>query len=108
MSLQSLLGLVSGSPRSSIIGSGGWLVTIIVLRSLFLAGLFTDRGAVEVLRPQMNFWMRLLTGLEIQIHGSERRGRKAKDWRNSSRIVELCSFSTDWSRCKIRLVYKKA
>src|SRR5271165_352931 len=27
MSLQSLLGLVSGSPRSSIIGSGGWLVT---------------------------------------------------------------------------------
>ena len=29
-----------------------------------------------------------LTGLETQIHGSERHGRRAKDWRSSPRIVE--------------------
>ena len=59
------------------------------------------------LRPQMNFLMRLSLGLEIQIHGSERRGRRAKDWRSSSRIVEAYWFWTDWSRSKIRLVHKK-
>ena len=60
-----------------------------------------------MLRPPTNFLMRLSTGLEIQIHGSERRGRRAKDWRSSSRIVELYWCWTAWSRSKIRLVHKK-
>ena len=55
MSLQSLPGLVSESPRSSTIGSDGWLLNIIVLRSSFLAGPSTDRAPVGTLRPQMNF-----------------------------------------------------
>ena len=38
---------------------------------------------------------------------SERRGRRAKDWRSSSRIVEPCWFWTAWNRSKIRLVHKK-
>ena len=88
MSLRSLPGPGSGSPRSSTIGSDEWLLNIIVLRSLFLAGPSTDRAPVETLRPQMNFLTRLSLGLEIQIHGSERHGRRAKDWRSSSRIVE--------------------
>ncbi len=56
----------------------------------------------------MNFLTRLSIGLEIQIHGSERRGRRAKDWRSSSRIVGPYWFWTAWSRCKIRLAPKKA
>src|ERR1700758_3809838 len=107
MSLQSLLGLGSESPRSSTIGSDGWLLTIIVLHNSFLVGPSTDRAPVGTLRPQMNFLMRLSTGLEIQIHGSERRGRRAKDWQSSSRTVEPCWFWTAWSRFKIRLVHKK-
>jgi hypothetical protein len=55
----------------------------------------------------MNFLMRLSTGLEIQIHESERRGRRAKDWRSSSRIVEPYWFWMAWSLCKIPLVHKK-
>ena len=55
----------------------------------------------------MNFLTRLSLGLEIQIHGSERRGRRAKDWRSSSRIVEPYWFWMAWSRSKIRLVHKK-
>ena len=47
MSFRSLHGPVSGSPRSLTIGSDGWLLTIIVLRSLFLAGPSTDRAPVE-------------------------------------------------------------
>src|SRR6202022_2807882 len=85
-SLQSLPGPVSGSPRSSTIGSDGWLLNVIVPRSLFSAGPSTDRAAVGTLRPQMNFLMRLSLGLEIQIHGSERHGRRAKDWRSAARL----------------------
>src|SRR5713226_7554560 len=107
MSLRSLHGPVSGSPRSLTIGSDGWLLTIIVLRSLFLVGPSTDRAAVGTLRPQMNFLMLLSLGLEIQIHVSERRGRRAKDWRSSSRIVEPYWFWMAWSRSKIPLVHKK-
>ena len=55
----------------------------------------------------MNFLTPLSLGLEIQIHGSERRGRRAKDWRSSSRIVEPYWFWMAWSRSKIRLVHKK-
>src|SRR5271157_3895587 len=106
-SLQSLLGLGSESPRSSIIGSEGWLLTIIVLQSSFLVGPSTDRAPVLTLRLRMNFLTPLSVGLEIQIHGSERRGRKAKDWRSSSRIVEPYWFWMAWSRSKIRLVHKK-
>jgi hypothetical protein len=55
MSSQSLPGLVSGSRRSLTIGSGEWLLNIIVLRSSFLAGPCTDRAQVGALRPQKNF-----------------------------------------------------
>src|SRR3984893_13045358 len=107
MSFRSSHGPVSGSPLSLTIGSDGWLVIIIVLPSLSLVGPSTDRAAVGRLRPQMNFLMRLSTGLQIQIHGSERPGRRARDLRNSSRIVEPYWFWMAWSRSKIHLVYKK-
>src|SRR5260221_13059233 len=107
MSLQSLPGVVLGSPRWSTIGSDGWLLNIIVLRSSFLVGPSIDRAAVGALRPQMNFLTRLSLGLAIQIHGSEPRGRRAKDWRSSSRIVEPCSFWMAWSPSRIRPVRKK-
>ena len=68
---------------------------------------FYGRAPVGTLRPQMNFLTPLLLGLVIQIHGSERRGRRAKDWRSSSRIVEPYWFWMAWSRSKIRLVHKK-
>src|SRR6201981_337503 len=103
-SLQLLHGPVSGSLRSSTIGSDGWLLNIIVLRNLFLDGPSTDRAAAGRLRPQMNFLMRLSLGLEIQIHSSERPGRRVKDWRSSSRIVKPYWFWMAWSRSKIRLV----
>src|SRR5580692_343877 len=64
MSLRLLHGPVSGSPRSLTIGSDGWLLTNIVLRSLFLVGPSTDRAAVGRLRPQMNFLTRLGTAWE--------------------------------------------
>jgi serine/threonine protein kinase len=38
----------------------------------------------------MNFLMLRSFGSETQIHGSERRGRRAKDWRSSSRIIGPC------------------
>src|SRR5262245_55314947 len=38
----------------------------------------------------MNFSIQLSIGLVIQIHGSERRGRRARDWQSSSRIAEPC------------------
>src|SRR5271165_1118418 len=107
MSLRSLHGLVSGSPRWLTIGSDGWLLTIIVLQSLFLVGPSTDRAALGTLHLQMNFLMRLSTGLEIQIHGSVRRGRRARDSQSSSPIDEPYWFWMDWSRSKIRLVHKK-
>src|ERR1700741_662843 len=106
-SLQSSRGLGSESPRSLTIGCDGWLLTIIVLQSSFLVGPSTDRAPAGPLRQQMNFLTRLSLGLEIQIHGSERRGRRAKDWRSSSRIVEPYWFWMAWSRSKIRLVHKK-
>src|SRR5271165_3387893 len=107
MSLQSLPGVVLGSPRWSTIGSDGWLLNIIVLRNSFLVGPSIDRAAVGALRRQMNFLTRLSLGLAIQIHGSERRGRRAKGWRSSSRIVEPYWFWMAWSRSKTRLVHKK-
>src|SRR5712671_6141254 len=87
-SLQSLPGRASGNPRSLTIGSDEWLLNNIVPRNSFLAGRSTDRAPVGTLRLQTNFSMRLSTGLEIQIHRSERLGRKARDWRSSSRNVE--------------------
>ena len=83
MSLQSLPGPVSESRRSSTIGSDGWLLNTIVLQSLFLAGPSTDRAPVGALRPPMNFLMQLSLGLEIQIHGSERR------WEKGERLAKL-------------------
>src|SRR6202011_5403389 len=107
MSFRSLHGQGLGSPRSSIICSDGWRPNITVLRSSFLVGPFTDKAPVGALPLQMNFLTRFSLGLEMQIHGSERRGRRAKDWRSSSRIVEPCLFWTGWSRSKIHLVHKK-
>src|SRR3979411_259421 len=85
MSLRSLPGPVSGRPRSSTIGSDGWLLTLLVLPRFFLVGPSIDRAAVGSLRLQMNSSTRLSPGSVTQIHGSERRGRKAKDWRSSQR-----------------------
>src|SRR6516164_5079889 len=106
-SLQLLPGLGSGSRHSSTIGSDEWLLSIIVLRSLSLAGLSTDRAPVEALRPQMNFSMPLSLGLATQIRGLDQPGRRAKDWLSSSRIVEPYLFWMALSRSKIRLVHKK-
>jgi serine/threonine protein kinase len=44
-----------------------------------LAGPSIARAVAGRLRPRMNFLMLLLTGLEIQIHGSEQAGRRARD-----------------------------
>ena len=55
---------------------GGWLLNTIVLRSSFLAGPFIDKVPAETLYPQMNFLTLLSLGLGIQIHGSERLGRR--------------------------------
>src|SRR6266550_8062810 len=107
MSFRSLPGQGLESPRSSIIGSDDWRPNITVLRRSFLVGLFTDKAPVGALPLQMNFWTRLSVGLEIQIHGWERRGRRAKDWRSSSRIVEPYWFWMGWSRSKTHLGNKK-
>src|SRR5580692_2613272 len=107
MSFRSLPGPVSGSPLLLTIGSEGWLLTIIVLQSLFLVGPSTDRGAAERLRPQMNFLTQLSLGFEIQTRGSERHGRRGNGWRSSSRPVELYWFWMAWSRSKIRRGHKK-
>src|SRR5262249_15956636 len=80
---------------------------ITVLRSSFLAGPSTVRVQVEALRPLTNFLTRPLLGLAIRIHGSERRGRRARDWRSSSRIVEPYWLWTAFSPFHIRLVDKK-
>src|SRR5208283_4213042 len=97
MSLQSSRGLVSGSRRSLTIGSDEWLLTIIVPRSLFLAGPSTDRAAVGRLRQQMNFLMRLSLGLEIQIHGSE--GRGTRETRRASSNLTGSGWSGAAPKC---------
>src|ERR1700693_4875265 len=86
MSLQLLPGLVSGSPRWSTIGSDGWLLNIIILRSWFLAGLSTDRAAAEALRQPMNFLTLLSVGLVIQIHARNGvgEGREISEARRAS------------------------
>ena len=89
------------------LAQSGWPPNTIVLLSWFLVGPFTGRALPGAPPPQMNFLTLLSLGLEIQIHGSERHGRRAKDWRNSSRIVEPYWFWMAWSRSKIRLVHKK-
>jgi len=99
-SLPSLPGLASASPRWSTIGSEGWPPNIIVLRSLFLAGLSTDRAPLGRLRQRMNFLMPLSLGLATQIRGSERRGRRVKDLPSSLRIVGPYWFWMVWSRSK--------
>jgi hypothetical protein len=66
-----------------------------------LAGLSIDRVPVGALHPLMNFSTSLLVGLAIQIPKSEPHGKRAKDWRNSSHIVEPSWFWTVWSRFKI-------
>jgi serine/threonine protein kinase len=80
--IQSLPGLGSGSPPLLTIGSDGWPATIIVLQSLFLDGLSTGRARAVAPRLRMNFWTLPSLGLVTRIHGSEHRGRRAKDWRS--------------------------
>ena len=82
------LGWGRGSLRSLTIGSDGWLLIIIDLRILFCVGPSIARAPAEALRPPMNFLPQLSPGLAIPIHGSARRGRKVRDWRSSSHIVE--------------------
>src|ERR1700726_1156639 len=55
----------------------------------------------------MNFLTRLSLGLVIRIDELERHGRRARDSRSSSRIVEPYWFWMAWSRSKTRLVRKK-
>src|SRR6516225_6475174 len=107
MLLQLLPGAESENRRWSTIGSDEWRLNTIVLRNSYLAGLSTDRAPVGRLRQRMNFLTWRFAGLATQIRASERRGRRAKDWPSSSRIVEPCLFWTVWSRSKIRLVHKK-
>src|SRR5215510_12733141 len=87
MSLRSLPGLVSGSLHSSIIGSDEWLLTTIVLQSLFLVGPSTDRAPAGTLRLQMNSLTLPSIGLEIRILGSEQRGRRERGSRSWSRTT---------------------
>src|SRR6266436_4040964 len=83
MLLQLLPGAESENRRWSTIGSDEWLLNTIVLRNSYLAGPSTDRAPAATLRLPMNFLMPLLPGLAIQIHCSERHGKRAKDWRSS-------------------------
>jgi serine/threonine protein kinase len=106
-SLQSLRGPGSESPRSLTIGFEGWQLNTIAPRSSSLAGPFTDRAPVGKLRPPMNFLMLLLAGLMTQIRDSGPPGRRARDSRSSSPIVEPCLFWMVWNHSKIRLVHKK-
>src|SRR6516162_2866675 len=107
MLLQLLPGAESENRRSSTIGSDEWLPNIIVLRSLSLAGPFTDKAPAGTLPLRMNSLTLLSIGLGIQIHGLERRGRRERGSRSWSRIAGPCLFWTVWSRFKIRLVHKK-
>src|SRR6516162_10109892 len=106
-SLQSLHGVVSGNPPSLIIGFDAWQLNSIALRNSSLDGLSTGRGQVEALRLRMNFLTLLSPGLEIQIQGSEQRGRRERGSRSWSRIGEPYWCWMVWSRCKIRPVHKK-
>src|SRR5215469_17138917 len=107
MSLPSWPGPVSGSLQSSIIGSDEWLLTTIALQSLFLVGPSTDRAPAGTLRLRMNSLTLLSIGLGIPIHGSERRGRRARGSRSWSRIGEPYWCWMVWSLSKILLVHKK-
>ena len=63
--------------------------------SSFLAGHSTDRAPAETLRPQTNSLTLPSLGLEIPIHTSERRGKRAKDWRTrdtSSKLIDTGWF----------------
>src|SRR5580700_4848709 len=104
---QLLPGAESENRRWSTIGSDEWLLNTIVLRNSYLAGLSTDRAPAGRLRQRMNFLMPLSLGLATQSRGSERRGRRAKDWPSSSHIAEPYWFWTGWSRSKMRPVHKK-
>jgi hypothetical protein len=97
-SFRSLPGPEWESRRSSTIGSEGWLLTIIVLRSSFLAGLFTDRAPVETLRPPMNFLMLLLAGLVIRIQGcrEEVSNRLAQDVRQGAHAQKVMAAYQSW------------
>ena len=102
-----IAGLGSGSPRWSTIGSGGWQLKTTVPQSSFLAGLSTDKAPVGMLPRRMNFLTWLWSGLAMLTRDWERRGKRARDWRSSFRIVELYWFLTAWNRSKTLPVHKK-
>src|ERR1700722_10938233 len=104
---QLLPGAESENRHWSTIGSDKWLLNSIVRRNSYLARLSTDRAPAATLHLPMNFWTQLSFGLEIEIHGLEQHGRRAKDWRGSLGIGEPCLFWMGWSRSKIHLVHKK-
>src|SRR5258708_39170458 len=72
---QLLPGAETESRRWLTIGSSVWLLTIIVLQRSFSVGPSTDKALLGTLRPLTNFLTRLCLGLEIQVPGSEQRGR---------------------------------
>ena len=82
------LGWVSGSPRSSTIGSDGWLTEHYRSAELVFGWSFYRQGTSGGTSSADEFLDAALTWFGIQIHGSERRGRRARDLRSSSRIVE--------------------
>jgi serine/threonine protein kinase len=84
-----------------------WLPNTTTLLSSFMVGRSIGRAPAWGPRPPMNLWTRRSTGLEIQILGLERHGRRVKDWPNWSHIVGRYWFWMAWSRCKIRLAHRK-
>jgi DNA-directed RNA polymerase specialized sigma24 family protein len=86
-----------------------WAVALLgeAMRSSFLAGPFTDKAPAEILHRQTNLLTLLSLGSGIQIHGSERLGRRVSELRNSSLIVEHYYSWMVWSRSKIHLVHRK-
>ena len=77
------------------------------LAELVFGWSFYRQGTTGRLRQRMNFLTLLSLGLGIQIHESERRGRRAKGWPSSSHIVEPCLFWMAWNRSKTRLAHRK-
>ena len=108
MSLRLLPGPVSGSRRSSTIGSDGWLLNIIVLRELVFGWSFYRQGTSGGTSSADEFLdaaLHLVWRSRSTDRNGMGEGRKIGEAR--SRIGEPYWFWMAWSRSKIRLVHKK-
>ena len=76
------------------------------MRNWFLLG-HSGRAVAGEFHPQMRFLTLLWVGLEIRIQALERSGRRAQDWRDSSRIVEPYWFWMLWRLSNLRMVHKR-